>query len=311
MVMAVQQRESSVDDAQQHGERCGFGRGGHERDHRRGRAFIDVGRPDVEGRGRNLEAEPDDEHGQADVDDAGRVAGGDGGGNLRNARASGGAEDERDAVEEERRRERAEQEVFQRRFRAFRGFTAVPGHDVRGDRRDFQRDEDQQQLDGTGHEHHADGAEENQREQLAQTLGGVADRVQRDQQRGEHDAGDEDMEEDAEGVGADDAVEGVSGGQRGLPETGAQCGQRSADGEPAQRLAAGRLRDGRVSQHDKDAEDGEDDFRQRAQGRIHGVHRAPPCGPGADGLAAVAGAAICAAGGFASPDMAPSMAFIQ
>ena len=41
--------------AQEHGEGGGFGTGGHERGDRGGRALIDVRRPDLERRGRDLE----------------------------------------------------------------------------------------------------------------------------------------------------------------------------------------------------------------------------------------------------------------
>ncbi len=74
-------------------------------------------------------------------------------------------------------------------------FAAVARHDVGGDGRDFERDEDQQQLDGGGHEHHADGAELDEGEEFAEAFGLRGDRVEDDEQRGEHDAGDEDVEE--------------------------------------------------------------------------------------------------------------------
>ena len=44
---------------------------------------------------------------------------------------------------------------------------AEAGQDVGGDGRDLEADEDHQQLDRAGHEHHADGAEEDQREVFA------------------------------------------------------------------------------------------------------------------------------------------------
>ena len=46
-----------VDDAQQQRKGRGFGRGGHQRDNRRRCAFVDIGGPDVEGRGGDFERE--------------------------------------------------------------------------------------------------------------------------------------------------------------------------------------------------------------------------------------------------------------
>ena len=48
---------ASKHDPQQHGECRGLGRGGHEADHRRGRAFVDVGRPDMKRRGSDFETQ--------------------------------------------------------------------------------------------------------------------------------------------------------------------------------------------------------------------------------------------------------------
>ena len=53
-----------VDHAKQQREGGGFGRGGEQRDDGRGRAFVDVGRPDVEGRGGDFEENADQHEGQ-------------------------------------------------------------------------------------------------------------------------------------------------------------------------------------------------------------------------------------------------------
>ena len=51
----VERREHFIDDAQEQGEGGGFGRGRKQGDDRSGRALVDVGRPDVEGNGGDLE----------------------------------------------------------------------------------------------------------------------------------------------------------------------------------------------------------------------------------------------------------------
>ena len=134
--------EHLVDDAQEQREGGGFGRGGEQRDDGRGRAFVDVGRPDVEGRGGDFE-ENADEHERQRGDDQGLILRG--GRELRDLvdlRGSGGAEDERDAVEQKCGGEGAEEEVLDGGFRAAAGLLAVAGEDVGGDGGDFESDED-------------------------------------------------------------------------------------------------------------------------------------------------------------------------
>ena len=67
--------EGGHEHAQEHRERRGFGTDGQEQRHRRGRALIDVRRPDLEWRGGNFESEPDEHQrrrgaGQDQVDGA-------------------------------------------------------------------------------------------------------------------------------------------------------------------------------------------------------------------------------------------------
>ena len=147
--------------AQQHRERRRFRAGGHERDDRSWRAFINVGRPDMERRRRHLEAQSDEHQPHCEVRQGGLLG-------LQEVRnvvdvgGSGGAVDHGHAVKEERSGEGAEQEILQRRLGAFGGAAAHSGQNVSRDRRNFQRDEDQHQFDGGRHQHHADGAEQNQ-----------------------------------------------------------------------------------------------------------------------------------------------------
>ena len=59
-------REAGEGDAEQDGEGGGFGGGGHEADDRGGCALVDVGGPDVERSGGDLEAEADEHHGEGE-----------------------------------------------------------------------------------------------------------------------------------------------------------------------------------------------------------------------------------------------------
>ena len=59
-------REAGEGDAQQDGEGGGLGGGRHEADDGGGRALVDVGGPDVEGGGGDLEAEADEDHGEGE-----------------------------------------------------------------------------------------------------------------------------------------------------------------------------------------------------------------------------------------------------
>ena len=219
------QREWSVgkhfiDHAQKQGEGRGFGRGGEQRDDGRGRAFVDVGRPDVEGRGGDFEENADEHERQRGENEGLILRGGRECGDLVDLRGSGGAEDERDAVEQECGGEGAEQEVFDGGFRAAAGVLAVAGEDVGGDGRDFESDEDDEQLDGAGEQAHADCAEDNERVELALMVAVFGERVEREQEGHENDAADEDVEEDGEGAGFDGGEEAGSFRQGKLPEAG-------------------------------------------------------------------------------------------
>ena len=60
--VVLQRGHAVEEEAQQHGEGGGLGRGGHHADDGRGRALVDIRRPDVEGSGGDLEAEADEHH---------------------------------------------------------------------------------------------------------------------------------------------------------------------------------------------------------------------------------------------------------
>ena len=58
--------KARVGDAQQHGKGCGLGRGRHKANDRCGRAFVDIGRPDMKGRSGDFESEADQHHAECD-----------------------------------------------------------------------------------------------------------------------------------------------------------------------------------------------------------------------------------------------------
>ncbi len=96
-------------------------------------------------------------------------------------RGAGGAKDEGDAVKQKCGGKGAKEEVFDGGFRAAAGLLAVTGEDVGGDRRDFEGDEDHEQLDGAGEQAHADGAEDDERIKLALVMAVFGQRVEREQ----------------------------------------------------------------------------------------------------------------------------------
>src|SRR5258708_37651609 len=67
-------------DAQEQGEGGGFRSRGEECGYRRGRTFVDIGGPNLEGSQRDLKAETNQDQGEAELQErAGRIDGGHGG----------------------------------------------------------------------------------------------------------------------------------------------------------------------------------------------------------------------------------------
>ena len=214
----------------------------------------------MEGRGRDLEENADEHKRQRGEDEGLVLREGREMGDLVDLRGSSGAEDERDAVEQKRGGEGAEEEVLDGGFRTAAGLLAVAGEDVGGDGGDFEGDEDEEQLNRAGKQAHADGAEDDERVELALVMARLGQSVEREQEGYEDDATDEDVEEDGEGAGFDGGEEAGSLRQGELPEAGPE-GERGSDGgDPAERTARPRGRERGVEQHDGDAGEGEDDL---------------------------------------------------
>jgi len=69
-----------------------------------------------------------------------------------------------------------------------------------------------EQFDGAGEKAHADGAENDERIELALVVAVLRQRIEREQKGHENDAADEDVEEDGEGAGFNGGIGGKVGG---------------------------------------------------------------------------------------------------
>ena len=89
--------------------------------------------------------------------------------------------------------------------------------------------------------------------------------VERAEEGDEDDGGDEDVEEDREGVDLDGSREGAGGAEAELEPAGDAGGDGGEDREPAEGLAGGAgLEDG-LGEHDEDAGEGEDEFGEEGE----------------------------------------------
>ena len=119
----------------------------------------------MEGDGGNLEAKSDQDKRRADgkekeVED----------GAYQQEHANGSsekcprrAEDQRNPVDDKSSRERSEQEVFQSRFFRLQVGTGKSGKHIQRNGQQFEREEDDDEVGGLGHQQHARDAEKHQR----------------------------------------------------------------------------------------------------------------------------------------------------
>ena len=151
---------------------------------------------------------------------------------------------------------------------------AVAGEDVGGDGGDFERDEDDEQLDGAGEQAHADCAEDDERVVLALMMGVLGQSVEREQEGDENDAADEDVEEDGEGAGFDGASRSrclrAGKAARGWPR-----GRSWFRWRRPSRAGGAAMRGGSdgVDEHDGDAGEREDDLGEDAVDVVNWSHR--------------------------------------
>jgi hypothetical protein len=140
---------------------------GEEGGDRGRRALVDVGRPHVEGHGRDLEGQRRDHE-----DDAHDDAGGDAGlgreriGQPVEVGRAGEAVNQRGAVEQHARGERAQDEVLQARFGRARVVAVEGGQDVERQREQLEPEIEAHQVVGRDHRHHADRGEEDEDREL-------------------------------------------------------------------------------------------------------------------------------------------------
>mmetsp|Transcript_18462 Transcript_18462/g.30078 ORF Transcript_18462/g.30078 Transcript_18462/m.30078 type:complete len:709 (-) Transcript_18462:9727-11853(-) len=138
-----------------------FGRCGKEGRDRRGRTFIDVRRPHVEGHGRNLEGKARHQEHEAKQEAQRHVVLR----HLHNAREQRRARiaiDQRRAIEQKARRQRAQHKVFQARFGRFDAVPAQRGHDIQSQRLQLQPHIKRHQVARRHHHHHAHSAQRHQ-----------------------------------------------------------------------------------------------------------------------------------------------------
>ncbi len=131
-----------------------------KRGHRGRRALVDVGRPHVERRRRDLEREPDEDHREpADEEELVRLARGRG--DLDEAELAGGAVDEGRAEEQDRRAEAPHDQVLEPRLERRDPVDADRDEDVERDREPLEPEEEREQRVRLEEEAHSgDGGEE-------------------------------------------------------------------------------------------------------------------------------------------------------
>ena len=199
-----------------------FGAGGDEGCGWNGRGLVYVGRPEVERDGGYFEAEADE--GGDDGDDDKRIERGglDRGGYLRKAGGACEAVEEAEAEEEKGGGHGAEQEVFERGFRRARVELVEGGEDVEREAEELQGKEENKKVLGCHEEHHADGGEKDERDELADVIG-------------EGGVGGEQEGKDAQGKEDDlDGVDERSGEEDSVEEDGLlRCVDEMEDGRGA------------------------------------------------------------------------------
>ncbi len=187
----------------------------------------------MEGDGRDLEGEADEDEGRADGQQHARSrGGGEDGGEVGRPRR---AEDQRDPIDDESRRERAEQEIFNACFLGRHHFAVESGKNVERDGEHFEGKEDDNEVGGLHHEHHANHAEEQQGVVFAALQSHAFD-VAKGQRHAEQTADElQGVEEGRETVAHDHAAEGCAGRPAELGEGDAERdgeargGQRGSD----------------------------------------------------------------------------------
>ena len=195
--------EGRQEDADGPRRRGGLAAHGHEGGDGRGRALVDVGRPEVEGDERQLEEEPHQEEEEPEHEQGLAQAVGPRSQRRRQAavvQGAGAAVEQGRAEEEEGRREGPQQEVLQGRLHGVLLGPEEAGQDVEGDGHGLEAQVEGDEVGGRGEHHHprdGDGHEAVEFAPLDALLGEV---VQREGGRKDGREDEERVEEEREGV---------------------------------------------------------------------------------------------------------------
>ena len=179
----VERAEGGVEDAEDDGEPGRLAGDGEERGDGRGRAFVDVGDPHLEGDGGDLEAEARHHEHHAQQEDRraeGLAAAGHLLGDGREVRGAGEAEGQGHAVEQHAGAQRPQQEQLE----AGLGGAGVAGEGGEGDQREgreLEGDVEGDELPRRGQQHHPDGGDQKQGDVLAVVAGEAVDVARRGQ----------------------------------------------------------------------------------------------------------------------------------
>ena len=131
-----------------------LGRRGEQGHDRRRRALVDVGRPHVERRGRNLERQAADQEDQTEHQARAGVVGGEGGDVLEPHR-TGETIDQAGAIQQQARRQGAQDEILQARFRRLDVVAVEGGQHIQSQRMQLDPDIHGDQVARGRHHAHA------------------------------------------------------------------------------------------------------------------------------------------------------------
>ena len=186
-------------DLEEDEEACDLGAGRDEGGARSGRALVDVWRPEVEGRGGDLESEAD--HGRNDRKDhegveRRRV---DCAGDLEEVGRIGEAVEQAEAEQHEGRRHSAEEEVFESSFGGAGAALVEPCKNVDRQAQQLERDEDDEEVLRGDEKHHASCREQDQENKFADVIGEGG--VHREEERQDGDDQQRDLNQVRSGIG--------------------------------------------------------------------------------------------------------------
>ena len=202
--------EGIEEDAGNERHRGHLGGAGEEGRHRRRRAFIDIGRPHVEGHGGDLEGEPGEDEDEAEEEADRHAAILHRGDQHVKAGGAGEAVGQRGAVEEEPRAQRAQHEILEAGLVGFHAVAVHGGEHVERERLQLEPHVERDQIARRNHHHHADHRERQQDRILEAHHAPAGEVILADQQHRGGREQDGDAGEAREAVIDEGAVEGLA-----------------------------------------------------------------------------------------------------